>query len=111
MRERLKDTRAQEGDYTTDRPVGLLTLVFRDESQKKEFCAAQGLAESVTTIHAETILDLTDLTPYQTEAPELVIPMFPSELAMWERLKRKLKAPDDKLAIMKIMDQLGIDQS
>lgn len=109
VRERLKETRAESGDYTTDRPVGILTLVFRDESQKKEFCASHGLVESVTTIHAETILDLSDLTQYTDGAPELTIPMLPSEIAMWERLKRKLKAPDDKLAIMKIMDQLGIE--
>ena len=109
VRERLKETRAETGDYTTDRPVGILTLVFRDDSQKKEFCAAYGLADSVTTVHAETVLDLSNLTPYTDAPPELAIPMLPSELAMWERLKRKLKAPDDKLAILKIMDQLGIE--
>lgn len=110
VRERLKETKAEMGDYTTDRPVGILTLVFCDESQKKEFCNAHGLVETVTTIHAESILDLSDLTPYTGGAAELSIPMLPSEVAMWERLKRKLKAPDDKLAIMKIMDQLGIEQ-
>jgi len=110
VRERLQGAKAEVGDYTSTAMPGVLTLVFNDDSQKRQFCTSVGLSETVTTIHAERVLDLTDMAPDNDSGiADVSIAMMPDELAAWERLKKKLKAPDDKLAILKLLEQAGID--
>ena len=54
VREKFKNTRELEGDYTT-KPKGILTLVFDDEEKKLEFLRSHSLPLDSSVVHSETI--------------------------------------------------------
>lgn len=104
VREQYKEQDRQTTGHMNDRPVGTLTLVFRNEDQKQAFCHEHDMAPTTTSIMAEDILDLPEETtqPDPTAPKTMTTVLTADEWSEWERLKKHFACTSDHALILRL---------